>query len=85
MGHRLSSTAVALAVAAAAAAQDQGNQDNDNAAFARQRDAIRPTAEELGWQAVGWQTQLRAAVAAANREQKPVLLWAMNGHPCGQT
>ena len=70
--------ATAIAIAAGAAAQD-------DAAFARQCSAILPSADELGWQAVPWQTELRGALAVANRERKPVLLWAMNGHPCGQT
>ena len=75
---------VAAVVAAFAASPLARAQDAD-AAFAQQRDAILPTAEELGWRAVPWQTELRRALAAGNREHKPVLLWAMNGHPCGQT
>jgi hypothetical protein len=77
---------VAAVVAALAAAPLARAQDADaDAAFAKQRDAILPTADELGWRAVPWQTELRSALATGNREHKPVLLWAMNGHPCGQT
>ena len=56
----------------------------DDAAFAAQCDAIRPSVEETSWRAVPWQTELRQALIAADKEQRPVLLWAMNGHPLGQ-
>jgi hypothetical protein len=71
--------AFAACLAAAAAAQDDAD-----AAFQAQRDAILPTAEERAWRAVPWRPELRLALAEANREPKPVLLWAMNGHPLGQ-
>jgi hypothetical protein len=59
-------------------------QDATDAEFAAQRDAILPAAEERAWLAVPWRAELRTALAEANREPKPVLLWAMNGHPLGQ-
>jgi hypothetical protein len=59
-------------------------QQPDDAAFAAQRDAIVPAAAERTWRAVPWRAELRAALAEAEREGKPVLLWAMNGHPLGQ-
>jgi hypothetical protein len=52
--------------------------------FAAQIAAIVPTADETGWRAVPWRTELRAALAEADQKQRPVLLWAMNGHPLGQ-
>ncbi len=46
---------------------------------------IRPRPEELSWQAIPWQTSIPDAIAIAQRERKPVLLWAMNGNPLGLT
>ena len=57
----------------------------DAAEFARNLAAIVPHAGELDWRAIPWQAELRTALVEANRVQKPVLLWAMNGHPLGQT
>jgi hypothetical protein len=77
--------AVVAMLAAHAAAQDVAHATDAEAAFARQCAAILPTNDELAFRAVPWQTELRTALAAGNRDRKPVLLWAMNGHPCGQT
>jgi len=41
--------------------------------------------EELEWLDVGWLPQLGMAVAATEAEPRPILLWAMNGHPLGCT
>ena len=57
----------------------------DAAAFARDLAAIVPQQTELDWRAIPWQAELRQALVEAGRVQKPVLLWAMNGHPLGQT
>jgi hypothetical protein len=46
---------------------------------------VRPRPEELGWQAIPWQTSIPDAIAIAARERKPVLLWTMNGNPLGLT
>lgn len=46
---------------------------------------IRPSAEELGWRAVRWHRSLSEAAAEARDLDRPILLWAMNGHPCGET
>jgi hypothetical protein len=78
-------TAILLCLAAASAAQDPGARDpTGQDSFAAQRDAIVPKGEELSWHAVPWRPELRTALAEADREGKPVLLWAMNGHPLGQ-
>jgi hypothetical protein len=60
-------------------------QDLDAAAFARDLAAIVPRESELDWRAIPWQAELGTALVEAGRVQKPVLLWAMNGHPLGQT
>lgn len=46
---------------------------------------IRPRDHELSWQSIPWQTDLHDAVNIARKENKPVLLWAMNGNPLGCT
>jgi hypothetical protein len=46
---------------------------------------IRPKPEEMRWQAIPWQTDLRAARLLAEGAGKPVFLWAMNGNPLGCT
>lgn len=43
--------------------------------------AIAPAPGELAWREVGWRPIFGEAVADARRTQRPVFLWAMNGHP----
>ncbi|MBC8291277.1 MAG: hypothetical protein H8E37_13270 [Planctomycetes bacterium] len=40
---------------------------------------------EMKWQNVRWHTELEDAMDEARRVQRPILLWTMNGHPCGET
>ncbi len=54
-------------------------------AFARQLAAIVPAAEDRAWRAIAWRAEFRGAMLEAGEAGKPVLLWAMNGHPLGQT
>lgn len=46
---------------------------------------VRPNEAELAWQKVRWHGELEDAAAEAMKLQRPVLLWTMNGHPCGET
>jgi hypothetical protein len=46
---------------------------------------IRPASDELKWRKVRWHRSLSEAAAEARRLQRPILLWTMNGHPCGET
>ena len=46
---------------------------------------VRPSAEELGWRQIRWHRSLSEAAEEARRLERPILLWAMNGHPCGET
>ena len=57
------------------------HQDN----YAVWRDRILPAQEEMNWQQIPWLTTFRDGILAADREQKPLLLWTMNGHPLGNT
>ena len=71
--------ATVLAVATALGAQDTLTDQS----FAKWRDIIAPTTDELEWRKIGWRAALGIALAEGNRRDKPILLWAMNGHPLG--
>lgn len=47
------------------------------------RDYILPKGKELRWQQIPWRPTWAQAVAAAKKENKPIYVWAMNGHPLG--
>lgn len=47
------------------------------------RDEVVPTREELKWLDVPWQPTLWSALVQAQKEDKPILMYAMNGHPLG--
>jgi hypothetical protein len=53
--------------------------------FASWRDRIRPKAAERSFETVRWLPTFWDGVMAAQKEDKPVLLWAMNGHPLACT
>lgn len=46
---------------------------------------LQPSDDELGWRKMRWHHSLSEAAAEAKLLGRPVLLWAMNGHPCGET
>lgn len=46
---------------------------------------IRPSEDETSWQKIAWRNRLMPAVEEAKRLNRPILLWAMNGNPCGET
>jgi hypothetical protein len=49
--------------------------------FAEWRDRIRPKTDELCFKTVDWLPTFWDGVMAAQKADKPILLWAMNGHP----
>jgi hypothetical protein len=53
--------------------------------FASWRDRIRPKAAERCFETVHWLPTFWDAVMTAQKEDKPILLWAMNGHPLACT
>ena len=71
---------LSLVLAPAPLAQDPGDD-----AFQKQLAAIVPGEEELAWRSIPWRAEFRTALIEADKLGKPVLLWAMNGHPLGQT
>ena len=46
---------------------------------------ILPAAEDLRWQEIPWRNSFYSAVCEAQRLDRPILLWAMNGHPLACT
>jgi hypothetical protein len=46
---------------------------------------IAPSASEDTWLAIPWETDLEAARQRAIREDKPIFLWQMDGHPLACT
>ena len=57
----------------------------DGATFAQHWRHVVPTADELAWRAIPWLGTLAEAVVQAHAQDKPILLWAMNGHPLACT
>jgi hypothetical protein len=53
--------------------------------FDRQFRSIVPAEKELRWREVKWVPTLWEGIRTAQREDRPILLYAMNGHPLGCT
>jgi hypothetical protein len=83
MTRRLSTTLVlgiVLAVTNAASAQEL-----TDATYAKWRDYLLPAEKDLAYKAIPWRASYWDAVVEAQAKDKPILLWAMNGHPLGCT
>ncbi|MFT7669770.1 MAG: hypothetical protein ACI8X5_002477 [Planctomycetota bacterium] len=44
---------------------------------------ILPERADLEWKDIDWRVSLGVGIAEARTADKPILLWAMNGHPLG--
>jgi hypothetical protein len=49
------------------------------------RDHILPDLSEMAWAQIPWLSTFHDGIVAADTENKPLLLWTMNGHPLGCT
>ncbi len=49
------------------------------------RKHILPTDSELRFMKIPWQRTFRDGIIEGDKADKPILLWAMNGHPLGCT
>lgn len=56
---------------------------SDPEGFAQMHRAIKPRPEERLWTQIPWGVDLWEARRHALALGKPILLWAMNGHPLG--
>jgi hypothetical protein len=72
-----------LVVALAATAQPPAELNDQT--FGQWRDRIRPKSEELCFATIDWLPTLWDGVIAAQKQDRPILLWAMNGHPLACT
>ena len=79
--------AVGVTLAARAPAQTTANPPPaiTDANLAELMTYVQPKPEEIAYLEVPWRPTLWEAIVEANRVDKPVLLWAMNGHPLGCT
>jgi len=46
---------------------------------------LRKPPVETHWNEIPWRPNFTEAIEDARKEDKPILLWIMNGHPCGMT
>lgn len=46
---------------------------------------VEPTPVELRWDEIPWQPTFGDGLLVANQKRRPLLLYAMNGHPLGNT
>ena len=49
------------------------------------QDFIQPTKQELAWAQIPWLSTFYDGLIESDKNQKPLLLWVMNGHPLGCT
>ena len=77
-------TAFAGLPAAGLSAADPPGELTDKT-LAEWRDRIRPKTADLCYKTVDWLPTFWDGVMAAQKADKPILLWAMNGHPLACT
>ena len=53
--------------------------------YGKIRKALTSPKDESGWREIPWRPNLGEAIVEARKKKKPILLWMMNGHPCGMT
>jgi hypothetical protein len=46
---------------------------------------LEPKAAECAFEGIAWRPTFYEAVVEAQEKDRPILLWAMNGHPLGCT
>ena len=80
MHHRLAVAATLLLAVSRAAASDGLTADEFHRLFA----LLTPAQEEI-WKTIPWKTSLLDAQREAAEADKPIFIWAMDGHPLGCT
>jgi hypothetical protein len=58
---------------------------SEAAEIQKYRAQIVPPASQARYEELGWRSTLWSGVLQAQREDRPILLWAMNGHPLACT
>lgn len=75
----------ALLLAATSPAWGQQAPALNEGSYKQLRDHVLPDAREDAWRKIDWKSTFWDAVIEAQKAEKPILLWAMNGHPLGHT
>ncbi len=57
----------------------------ESTSCAEAREFVVPDLDELAAETIPWRTTFRQGALEADALDRPVLLWAMNGHPLGCT
>jgi hypothetical protein len=78
-------TRIPLIAAALLASSSLAAQELRQETFDTWYSYILPKTSELTWRTIGWRGTLGEAWLEAREKGMPILLWAMNGHPCGCT
>ena len=78
-------TRIPLIAAALLASSSLAAQELKQETFDTWYSHILPKPSELTWRTIGWRGTLGEAWLEAQEKDMPILLWAMNGHPCGCT
>lgn len=73
-----------VVVALVGSSTHASGQDTDVSKLAQQCSAIGGD-QDAAWRTVDWQTDLITAQRMAVEQQKPLFIWAMDGHPLGCT
>jgi hypothetical protein len=56
-----------------------------SAEYMKKRDLIVPSSTEKSYRAINWRTSVLHGLADAQKNDKPIMLVLMNGHPLGCT
>jgi len=72
-------------LAPAAVAGTPGTVTLNDQTYTQIRDHIRPKEAEMNWQEIPWRSTFWSAVVEAQKRDRPILAWAMNGHPLACT
>lgn len=75
---RIGSSLLALGLLVPAIAQAQ----IPEAEFQTLHRKLQPPKNEL-WRSIPWEISILEACQRAEQERKPLLMWVMNGNPCG--
>lgn len=74
----------ACVAASGSLAIDAHGETLEQAEFEKLHKMLKPSADEP-WRTIPWRISLLDAQRVAAQQQKPIFIWAMDGHPLGCT
>ena len=77
--------AAAILPAALSAQVNVRSAELNEANYAAIKKAILLNPSAAQWETIPWQPELGPAITEARKQDKPILLWMMNGNPVGMT